>query len=173
MKTNGHDTSASRVNGHGTASPSQAALQTPLQNGKAASDDTPDLPTAAAASSAAAGKERDVCAEVAKPAKGAKQAGSTANRSKPAGDAPGDEDALVDIPPGAEPLPTDGPGFVDAMHAHVDLYLACARLVKSKDEKIAQRMVERLLEMSYGKSPAPQGDDMAQIVFDAPRPIRD
>ena len=77
------------------------------------------------------------------------------------------------IPPGSKPLPADGVGFVDAMHAHVDLYLACARLVKSGDERIAQRMVERLLEMSYGKSPAPAGDEMPQIIFDAPRPIED
>jgi hypothetical protein len=59
------------------------------------------------------------------------------------------------------------------MHAHVDLYIACARLVKSTDEKIAQRMVERLLEMSYGKSPAPPSDEAPQIIFDAPRPVRD
>ena len=79
----------------------------------------------------------------------------------------------VDIPPGSEPLPEDGLGFVDAIHEHVDLYLACARLVKSKDEKIAQRMVERLLEMSYGKTPAAADDQAPQIIFDAPRPIRD
>lgn len=59
------------------------------------------------------------------------------------------------------------------MHAHVDLYLACARLVKSGDERMAQRMVERLLEMSYGKSPADSGTEAPQIVFDAPRPVED
>ena len=64
-------------------------------------------------------------------------------------------------------------GFVDAMHEHVDLYHACARLVKSKDEKIAQRMMERLLEMTYGKAPAAAEDQAPQIMFDAPRPIRD
>jgi len=79
----------------------------------------------------------------------------------------------MDIPPGVEPLAADGPGFVDAMHAHVDLYLACARLVRSSDEKIAQRMVERLLEMSYGKSPTPQNEDAAPVIFDVPRPKRD
>jgi hypothetical protein len=59
------------------------------------------------------------------------------------------------------------------MHAHVDLYIACARLVKSTDEKIAQRMVERLLEMSYGKSPAPPSDEAPQIIFDPPQPARE
>jgi hypothetical protein len=85
-----------------------------------------------------------------------------------------DEDNdLLDIPPGSEPLPEDGLGFVDAIHEHVDLYLACARLVKAKDPKISQRMVERLLEMSYGKAPAAPEGQTPQIIFDAPRPIRD
>ena len=79
----------------------------------------------------------------------------------------------MNIPPGSEPLPADGIAFVDAMHAHVDLYLACARLVKSGDEKIAQRMVERLLEMSYGKSPADFGLEAPQSTFDAPRLVED
>jgi hypothetical protein len=34
-------------------------------------------------------------------------------------------------------------------------------------------MVERLLEMSYGKSPAPPSDEAASIIFDAPRPPRE
>jgi hypothetical protein len=72
----------------------------------------------------------------------------------------------VDIPPGVEPLPADGPGFVDAMHAHVDLYLACARLVKSGDEKIAQRMVERLLEMKFGKPPSAVAEENEPVVID-------
>jgi hypothetical protein len=184
MKSNGHDTSTSKVNGHGPVSSSRTAqeMEAPIDKGRAASDDARDFPTAAAASSAAAGKERDACAEVApslegeskhqpKPKQGGKKAGGETppvpsdNRNK--------KKRSVNIPPGSKPLPADGVGFVDAMHAHVDLYLACARLVKSGDEKIAQRMVERLLEMSYGKSPAPAGDEMPQIIFDAPRPIED
>jgi hypothetical protein len=176
MKSHGHDTSASRVNGHGPASSCQtaAASAAPLETGRAASDDTRDFPTAAAASSAAAGTERDVCAEVAPPSREEKPPRSSGGRkgtetgtSRASSEPP----KQVDIPPGSEPLPEDGPGFVDAIHAHVDLYLACARLVKSGDEKIAQRMVERLLEMSYGKSPAASGDEVPQIIFDAPRPI--
>jgi hypothetical protein len=190
MKANGHDTSTSRVNGHALVSPSRTAqdMEAPLEKGRAASDDARDIPSAAAASSAAAGTERDACAEVAPPAEsgtngrpkstrgGQKAGGGTSHVPSE----PGERTArgkrakdMVDIPPGSMPLPADGVGFVDAMHAHVDLYLACARLVKSGDEKIAQRMVERLLEMSYGKSPAPAGDEGPQIVFDAPRPIED
>jgi hypothetical protein len=189
MKSNGHDTSASKANGHGPVSPSRTALdlELPREQGRAASDDARDFPTAAAASSAATGKERDACAEVApslegetkhqrKPKKSGKKAGGETPH------VPSDERGTrnsnkgkraANIPPGSKPLPADGVGFVDAMHAHVDIYLACARLVKSGDEKIAQRMVERLLEMSYGKSPAPVGDEMPQIIFDAPRPIDD
>jgi hypothetical protein len=190
MKANGHDTSTSRVNGHGPVSPSSAAqdMEAPREKGRAASDDARDIPSAATASSAVAGKERDVCAEVAPPdesgtngrsksTRGGQRAGGATSHvpSEPQEPSARGKRAkdMVDIPPGSMPLPADGVGFVDAMHAHVDLYLACARLVKSGDEKIAQRMVERLLEMSYGKSPAPAGDDAPQIIFDAPRPIED
>ena len=193
MKSNGHDTSTSKVNGHGPVSPSRAAqeMEAPIEKGRAASDDARDFPSAAAASSAVAGTERDACAEVARPPERGTRRGSrrrntgartgtpralsekNGNNSTRATGEDEDEKDMVDIPPGSEPLPIDGVGFVDAMHAHVDLYLACTRLVKSKDEKIAQRMVERLLEMSYGKSPAATADEAPQIIFDAPRPIRD
>jgi hypothetical protein len=188
MKSNGHDTSASKVNGHGPVSPSRTAQETeaPIEKGRAASDDARDIPSAAAAHSAAAGTERDACAEVAPPPEGGTRRQSTRNRngsgtgtphvpSEPENNerASGKAKKPADIPPGSVPLPADGVGFVDAMHAHVDLYLACARLVKSGDEKIAQRMVERLLEMSYGKSPTTNNDDAPQIIFDAPQPIED
>ena len=184
MKSNGHDTSTWKVNGHGPVSPSRAAQHTEVsrEQGRAASDDARDFPAAVGASSAPTGKERDACAEVAPPLEGVSkhQSKPKKNEKKADGETPrGPSDdknkkkRSVNIPPGSKPLPADGVGFVDAMHAHVDLYLACARLVKSGDEKIAQRMVERLLEMSYGKSPAPAGDEMPQIIFDAPRPIED
>jgi len=189
MKANGHDTSTSRVNGHALVSPSRTALdmEAPSEKGRAASDDARDIPSAAAASSAAAGTERDAYAEVAPPEGGANgkpkstRGGRGAEKGTPhVPSEPGESSArgkkakeTVDIPPGSMPLPADGIAFVDAMHAHVDLYLACARLVKSGDEKIAQRMVERLLEMSYGKSPVDYGTEAPQGVFDAGRPIED
>ena len=197
MKSNGHDPSAGKVNGHGPVSPSRTAQETeaPPGMGGAASDDARDLPTAAAASSAAAGKERDACAEVAPSLEGGTKRGPRKRNTGAGTGTPHvpsetnamnakknenrdknnkkDEEDTVDIPPGSAPLPEDGVGFVDAMHAHVDLYLACARLVKSTDEKIAQRMMERLLEMSYGKSPAASEEQVPQIIFDAPQPIED
>jgi hypothetical protein len=192
MKSNGHHASTSRVNGHGLVSPSHTAqeMEAPLEMGRAASDDARDIPSAAAASSASAGTERDVCAEVAPPPEGEtnRRNGRSTNRAgtgtsrapsekdKKKGTRGGkgdDEKDLLDIPPGSEPLPEDGLGFVDAIHEHVDLYLACARLVRAKDPKISQRMVERLLEMSYGKAPVAPDEQAPQIIFDAPRPNRD
>jgi hypothetical protein len=179
MKSNGYDRSASRVNGHATISSSGAAQEAPLNRGRAASDDAREIPNAAAASSAAAGTDRDECAEVAPPPEGESshrgkqdKKGNGSNTATGSG-AKGKPGGLVRIPPGSAPLAPDGPSFVDDMHAHVDLYIACARLVKSRDEKIAQRMVERLLEMSYGKSPAPPSDEVPQIIVDTPRSVRD
>jgi hypothetical protein len=199
MKANGHDTSTSRVNGHGPVSPSRAALdmEAPSEKGRAASDDARDIPSAAAASSAAAGKERGACAEVAPPPEGGTNGSPKPKKDRDKGaretsHVPSDKDknkdtnkgtnkgtnenvkshtdtdteTQVDIPPGTVPLPADGAGFVDAMHEHVDLYKACARLVKSKDEKIAQRMSERLLEMKYGKGPSAAAEETPEIVID-------
>ena len=196
MKANGHDTSTSRVNGHGPVLPSRAALdmEAPIEKGRAASDDARDIPSAAAASSAAAGTERDACAEAAPPPEGGtkrrrgrrstnragtgtpralsdKDKNKDTSKDKNKGtnenvNSPTDTETQVDIPPGTVPLPADGAGFVDAMHEHVDLYKACARLVKSKDEKIAQRMSERLLEMKYGKGPSAAAEETPEIVID-------
>ncbi len=175
MKSNGHDTSTSKVNGHGPVSPSRTAQEreAPIEKSRAASDDARDFPSAAAANSAAAGTEHDACAEVAPLPEGGTKPGSRGPNKRDGTGTSRAPSEPVDIPPGSEPLPADGVGFVDAMHAHVDLYLACARLVKSGDEKIAQRMVERLLEMSYGKGPAAATDEAPQIIFDAPPPIED
>jgi hypothetical protein len=191
MKSNGHDTGAASVNGHGRASPSRTAQEkeAPLEQGRAASDDARDFPTAAAASSAAAGKERDACAEVAQAPEGEKHSRPKKSKTKAGSGtsrAPSEENKAkaepqhsperrttqnsekdtVNIPPSSEPLPKDGAGFVDAMHEHVNIYLACARLVKSRDQKIAQRMVERLLEMKYGKAASVTAEEAPEIVID-------
>jgi hypothetical protein len=180
MKPNGHDKNAAAANGHALPASSREVCAPRLDHGGAASDDRRVFPSAAGAF-APAGMERDGCAELAPPGEAVrnrKHSGSRSGKNTHAnkhaalhapGGASEPEDAspIVDIPPGIKPLPSDGPGFVDAMHAHVDLYLACARLVKSADEKIAQRMVERLLEMSYGKSPAQSGEEAAPILFAA------
>jgi len=165
-KSNGHASTAGRANGHALVSPSHAVRPDRVPDG-AASLDARESPNAAAVSSTAAGTERVEYAEVAPSAEGEghKPRGKKGKSGQKRGAAA--EKSPVDIPPGIAPLPSDGPGFVDAMHAHVDLYLACARLVKSGDEKIAQRMVERLLEMSYGKSPSAAGEEAPEFVTDS------
>ncbi|HYL62517.1 MAG TPA: hypothetical protein VE077_07835 [Candidatus Methylomirabilis sp.] len=176
MKANGHDKSTSRVNGHGSASSPPAALHTPLEKGRAASDDARDFPSAAATSAVAAGTGRDACAEVARPAKEEAVEAGSRKKDKPAsgetsrasaeGNSTKHKSGQVRIPRGKEPLAADGPAFVDIVHQHVDLYLASARLVKSSDEKIAQRMLERLLELKFGKGPSSSGEESPEIVVD-------
>lgn len=179
MKTNGQDKNSLGPNGHSTASLPREVCVTHPEKGEAASDDERDLPHAAAAS-AAAGTERVACAEAALPrGRDPKNrrghlrgkyhhAKSNARRNAEKPDPPklDTRDTQVEIPPGVEPLAADGPRFVDAMHAHVDLYLAVARLVKSRDEKIAERIVERLLEMSYGKSPSAANEESQELGVD-------
>lgn len=163
-KSNGHASTAGRPNGHALVSPSHAVRPDPVPDG-AASVEARESPNAAAVSSTAAGTERVEYAAVAPSAEGEKKKRgkngaprNTATRIS--------EKSPVDIPPGTAPLPSDGSGFVDTMHTHVDLHLACARLVKSGDEKIAQRMVERLLEMEFGKPPSAVVEENQDYVID-------
>jgi hypothetical protein len=170
QKSNGHAGVHAGVNGHGETLPEGA---------RAASDDARGNPNAAAAKSAAAGTDCDACAEAAPAPNGKKQSARRGARAPKEnqgesgkGTNPDHSGKTIYIPPGTEPLPADGAGFVDAMHKHVDLYRACARLVQATDEKIAQRMLERLLEMAYGKGPSAQSED-PQIISDMPRPERE
>lgn len=195
-KPNGYDRSATALRGQPLPASSREVRDARLGPGGAASDDRRDFPAAAGAF-APAGMERDGCAEVAPSGGKKKSAGGKSGKinganghaapalanSSPqltgqegthmAGHPNDTENSTADIPPGIAPLAADGQGFVDTMHAHVDLYLACARLVKSSDEKIAQRMVERLLEMSYGKSPSQCSEDAAPAPFSPPQPAKD
>ena len=175
MKPNGHDKSTSRVNGHGSASSSPAALLTPLENSRAASDDARDFPSAAATFAVAAGTGRDACAEAARPAKEKAVRAGSRRKHRPAGgkapcaSAEGNsakhKSGQIEIPRGKSPLAADGAAFVDIVHQHVDLYLASARLIKSSDEKTGQRMLERLLEMKFGKGPS-TAEESPEIVVD-------
>ena len=66
----------------------------------------------------------------------------------------------------------DGAAFVNAMFARVNPLDVGARLLRSEDEKVAQRAWERLLEMKFGKSAA-VGDEPPLVVLDLPRPNRE
>lgn len=165
QRTNGHviavvQDDRNGVNGHGTR---------PGSNGKAASDDASGETVALAANSTAAGTAREACADAAAPPKSRKKKKGAAK----AGPRATGESKQVEIPPGLEPLPEDGMTFVDAMHERIDLWEVGKRLMKAGDEKIVQRAWERMLEMKYGKGPTVVGDEVPQIIFDTPRPVRE
>jgi hypothetical protein len=113
-----------------------------------------------AAPSAAAGTEREACAEVAQ----------GQNRQKSPPRAPSE---YGELPAGKEPLPADGPELANAVHARVDMIAVAERLLRSQDLKIVQRGLEYVWDLKFGWA-EDSGDEGPQIVFDdAPRPPRD
>ena len=138
--------------------------------GRAASDDAGGASAAVAAHSAAARADREACAEVA-------EAHNNGKRSRPNG-ADGTAsrltanaaDEMPQIAAGENPLPEDGISFVEAVHERIDLVAIAEKLLRSADEKIIQRAFERLLEMKYGKGPAP-ADDPPISLAGMPEPI--
>ena len=79
-----------------------------------------------------------------------------------------------EYPPGIdEPLAFDAPGFVDEIHARVNLYEVYKDLLNSRDPKVKQRATEFLIEMKYGKGAATNAEEAPRIDFgDLPRPQR-
>jgi len=159
--------------------------------GRAASVDASELSVAnAKASSAAAGAEREACAEVAPTHGKGKRARSAgpASQSYPKNvrneiDKNKNEDGAKDkdtngtagrraVVPGLEPLPIDGEAFVDAVHKQVNLVQLEVDLLRSKDDKITQRELAYLRELRYGKHAA-VADDEPQIILDMQRPERE
>jgi hypothetical protein len=55
----------------------------------------------------------------------------------------------------------------------VDLFKVLQNLLKSKDAKVKQRALEKILEMKYGKGAAALAEDPQQIIIDMPGPKRD
>ena len=51
---------------------------------------------------------------------------------------------------GGNSLPTDRPGFVDAVNAHIDMVRATELSLRGRDEKSTKSLLELLLEMKYG-----------------------
>src|ERR1700737_626991 len=150
--------------------------------GRAASVDASDLSVAnAAASSAAAGADREAYADVA-PSQGKGKRRQTAgaasprrrnNKSKDGRKEKNAAHARRETVPGLEPLPIDGEAFVDAVHAQVDLVQLEVDLLSSRDDKVAQRELAYLRELRYGKHADVADDEPLPIIFDAPRPERD
>jgi hypothetical protein len=67
--------------------------------------------------------------------------------------------------PGEGPLPEDPADFVEEIHRRVDLFQIWQELLKSQDEKIKQRAVEKLTEMRY-KGAQSLAEEPQQIVID-------
>ena len=67
----------------------------------------------------------------------------------------------------------DGPSYVRAVAAQVDLVAASAKLVISTDEKIAKAELDRLRELIFGKGGPPAADETLRIDWTGiPRPDR-
>jgi hypothetical protein len=126
-----------------------SARRTISPNGNlAASDDASGSSDAPAAPSAAACADREACADA-------------------AGIPGGELRAAAKLG-----LPADAGAFAEEMSRRVDLYAVGQRLLLSDDEKVAQRALERVLEMRYGKGAAAATEDAPQVQIDLPRPVR-
>jgi hypothetical protein len=69
-----------------------------------------------------------------------------------------------------DPLALDAPGFVDEMHARVNLYKIAQRLLQVDDLKVNQRTLEFLLDMKYGKGATVVVEEPQRIDLELPRP---
>lgn len=76
------------------------------------------------------------------------------------------------LPPGEHPLPDNPAEFVEEIHRKIDLIEGWVGLLRSKDEKIQQRALEKLTGMLY-EDGALSDDDPRPFIFDLPRPKRD
>jgi hypothetical protein len=73
---------------------------------------------------------------------------------------------------GGSELPRDGWEFLEAVNEKIDVVRVMEVLLRSKDEKLAGRLTEQLLEMAYEKSQRVMESE-EQDIFDVPRPVRD
>jgi hypothetical protein len=144
-----------------------------LDQGRAASDDSRGASVAVAANSAAAGADHDAYADAARPkvnGKASRKNGDASQGKTKKGSSDGDE--LPPISPGLEALPEDGPGFVDAVHARIDLVAVGERLLRSPDDKVVQRALEFMRDLKYQVDGEP-AEEPQRIVIDVARPQRD
>ena len=101
-----------------------------------------------------------------------------ASKSKPkesgGGDAPVEslwnERATLD---GGVPLPEDGVGFVDAVNVNIDLIRLTELLLRGTDEKSSKSLLERLLEMRYGKNARASAAETGSLIDCGPRAMQD
>lgn len=142
--------------------------------GQAASDDAGRDPVALAAACSAtnlqtqADTDCQAYAAAAPPLPNEAARGQMSSNSNAGGntDTPDKE-----VPPGEYPLPDNPAEFVEEVHRKIDLIEVWHGLLRSKDEKVRQRAIEKLTGMLYEDGAL--SDDDEQIIFDLPRPKRD
>jgi hypothetical protein len=184
-KTNGHAEphDGANVNGEGRPANGHALDSTEtdglsMHTERAASDDAGGLLVAGATPSVAAGANLDAYADAAPAvvlASGPRANGAPPRLPRPKrpkrpnGKDSTDSNDAPEIPPGIEPLPIDGPEFVEAVHERMDLIALQVKLLRSGDEKIVQRELAYLRDLRYGKTVAASAEDEpVQIIFDMP-----
>ena len=169
-KANGHAGPHGGPNGHGPATTERGGVPAPACPGRhpeqAASDDTGGSPSAtAAAFAAAASKDRQAYAAAAPPPSPRESLAALPEKPKRTRKQPG-------VPGGELPLPANAGDFVEEIHRRIDLFEVWQSLLRSKDEKVKQRAVERLTDLCY-KIGAASADEPQQFIFDLPRPKLD
>ena len=172
-RTNGHagpngringNAGPQRANGHGPASEGRGGV--PVLGGQAASDDAHgDTVANAKVSSALAGTVRDACAAAAPPLSSGDFPASPGEEAQSRND-------LEKVPGGEAPLPATPADFVQEIHRKIDLTEVWHNLLRSKDEKVRQRAVERLTDLLY-KGAETSAEEPQRFILDLPRPKRD
>jgi hypothetical protein len=178
-KPNGHAGPNGRPNGHGPDSVERGGVQTPVcpdrRADQAASDDASRTPVASApALAAAAGTDCEAYAAAAPPlTQSASQGPGEEKRQQPTGEpATTSRHDPKQIPGGTLPLPSTVNEFVEEIHRRVDLFEVWQGFLRSKDDKLRQRAVEKLTDLRY-KGTATSDEEPQQIIWDLPRPKRD
>lgn len=146
---------------------------------RAASDDASGISVASAAAyPAAAGPhrwastDREACAEAAPPApneipqqpQSHKNTGEKTNTHDGASTTTGSGDEQH-VPPGNCPLPDNPAEFVQEIHRKIDLIEVWHSLLRSQDEKIRQRAIEKLTSILYDDF-AISAEEPEQVVWD-------
>ena len=184
-KPNGHPGPNGRPNGHG---PAYAPVRSAGREGggatapvcpdrlrsQAASDDASRDPSALAAASAATNLQTQAdtdCQAYAVAAPPLPNEAVRAQMSVNSNAASKTDTPEKELPPGEHPLPDNPAEFVEEVHRKIDLIEVWHGLLRSKDEKVRQRAIEKLTGMLYEDGAL--ADDDQQIIFDLPRPKRD
>lgn len=149
----------------------------------AASDDATGTTPAGdvAPPSAAACTGRDACAEVAvtfsadcESTQAANdEAGGTVDDRRPRAPDDAKEKNMkhpIALQAKEDPLALDAPGFVEEMHARVNLYVEYKKLLESDDLKIKQRALELMLEMKYGRGAPASAEETPRVDVEFPKP---